>query len=202
MDVVRVDVAWLNERFDFGDRYLPRHGADGVEVARRLIEHQVPEGVAFGRPDEGEIAGDGLLEDELALAETTALLCRRGHGDRAVWGETPRQASVGHLGADSGGRVEPGDTGPAGPQPLSERALGDELHLELPTHVAALEIRVLAYVRARHTVDPAVRQEQAEPPAFQAAIVRHDPQVVRPELEDRFDEGLRDAAGPKTTDSD
>src|SRR5579863_7617945 len=156
MDVVRVDVSWANERFDLGDGYLSRHGAGGVEVARRLIEHQVAEGVTFGRPDKGEIAGDGLFEDELALAETAVFLCRRGDSDRPVGGETPGQAPIGHLGANAGGRVEPGDTAAAGPQPLSERALGDQLHLELPTDVPALEIGVLADVRARHPLDPPV----------------------------------------------
>src|SRR5271170_3504470 len=115
MDVVRVDVSWLYERFDLGDGYLSRHGAGGVEVARRLRKHQVAVGVAFGRPDEGEIAGDGLFEDELARAETSALLCRRGDRDRPIGAETPRQASIGYLGADAGRRVEPGDTAAAGP---------------------------------------------------------------------------------------
>ena len=44
--LVRVDLAGLDQLLDLGDRDPAGHGAQRVEVARRLVEHQVAVPVA------------------------------------------------------------------------------------------------------------------------------------------------------------
>ena len=63
--------------------------------------------------------------------------------------------------------------GPAGPQALGQGALGDELDLELAGEELALELAVLPDVRARRASDALRRQQEAEAPVVDPAVVAH-----------------------------
>ena len=89
----------------------------------------------------------------------------------------PGQSAVGDLGADAGRGVEGGDAGAAGAQPLGERALRDELDLQLAGQVLAGELLVLADVGAGDPGDAAGGEQDAEPAAVHAAVVGDDAQA-------------------------
>ena len=61
----------------------------------------------------------------------------------------------------------------AGAQPLGERALRAQLQLELAAEVLAGELAVLADVGADRAADAAGCEQQPEPAAVDAAVVRH-----------------------------
>ena len=158
VDVVGVELARLDELLDLGDRDPPGHRDQRVEVARGLVEDQVAVPVALRRAHQREVGDDRLLEHVLAAVEDARLLRRRGERDRPVRRVAPRQAALGDLRADAGRRVEGGDPGAAGAQPLGQRALRGQLDLELAREVLPLELLVLADVRARSSGGSARRR--------------------------------------------
>src|SRR5690606_18723368 len=99
---------------------------------------------ALPRLDDREVARDGALEHVAPAVELAELLLRRRLRHRAVGRVLERQAAVADRGAGAGRRVEGRDARAAGAQPLGERALRAELHLELAGQVLALELLVLA----------------------------------------------------------
>src|SRR5262249_14650628 len=105
VDLIGVELSDVDELLDLGDGDAPGGGAHRVEVARRLSIDEVAPAVALPRLDDGEVAGDRLLEHARAAVPHARLL------------------ALGALGAVAGRRVERGDAGAAGAQPLGERAL-------------------------------------------------------------------------------
>ena len=128
----------------------------------------------------------------------------------SFWGEpsatvpsavvAPGQAAVGDLGAGAGRGVEGRDAAAAGPQPLGQRALRDQLDLELAAEVLALELLVLADVGAGRAADALGVEQHAQAPAVDAAVVRHGLQVGRALLEQRGDQVVRDAVEAEPAD--
>jgi hypothetical protein len=64
---VRVELAGLDELLDLGDGHPSGHRRERVEVAGRLVEHEVAVAVALPRPHQAEVGDDRALEDELLV---------------------------------------------------------------------------------------------------------------------------------------
>ena len=101
------------------------------------------------------------------------------------------------------GREEGGDAGAAGAHPLGERALRDELDLELAGQELPLELLVLADVGGDHLPDLAVCSRMPEAAVVDAAVVGDDGQVLRRRCADeRRDRVLGDAAEAEAADDE
>ena len=126
----------------------------------------------------------GLAEDEVARTcrPSSALTIEVGRECRARARSRGRRTSLFSLpsatcGADARRRVEAGDARAAGAQPLGERALRSELHLELAGQELALELLVLADVGRDHLLDlpglgAAVPRPKSSTPALFETMVR------------------------------
>src|SRR6185436_12621187 len=110
--------------------------------------------VALPRLHEGEVRLERLLEDVPAPVDLAGLLPLGDHGPVA------RR------------REEAADPGPAGADPLGERALRDELDLELARERELLEVLVLAHVARDHLPDLARLEEDPDPEVVDAGVVR------------------------------
>src|SRR5262245_22483537 len=62
-DVVRIDVARLDQPLDLGDSHLRGGRHDGIEIACSLAVDEIAEAVALPRLHEREIGLQRLLED-------------------------------------------------------------------------------------------------------------------------------------------
>ncbi|KOV93739.1 hypothetical protein ADL04_26540 [Streptomyces sp. NRRL B-3648] len=71
MNLVRAEDARIDEFLDLGDGHPAGHGGRRVEVARGLVEDEVAVAVTASGTDEGEVAGDGFLQDMVAAVEGT-----------------------------------------------------------------------------------------------------------------------------------
>ncbi len=197
VDVVRIELAHLDELLDLGDGDLGRRGHHRVEVHRRVPVDEVAEAVASPRLDDREVAADGRLEHVGAPVELARLLLRRVLGDRPVRRVAHGQAAVAHGRAGAGRRVERRDAGAARAQALGERALRRELDLELAREVLPLELLVLADVARDHLRDLLVPEQRPEPEVVDPAVVRHDGEALGAELAQRADAVLGDSAEPE-----
>src|SRR5207249_4633452 len=112
MNLIGVELAELDEFFDFGDDAVGGGGHHGIEVARGLAIDKVAPAVAFPGLDERKVAAQAALEDVLAAAELAGFF------------------SFGDHGAVSRGCVEGGNASASGAQALTQRALGIQFHLQ------------------------------------------------------------------------
>src|SRR5690606_5757146 len=74
--------------------------------------------------------------------------------------------------------------------------------VELAREVAALELLVLADVRGGHPTDAPGREQDAESPVVDAAVVRDDVEVAGALLEQRLDERHRRPGQAEAADRD
>ncbi|KCB34590.1 coenzyme A transferase [Bordetella hinzii CA90 BAL1384] len=72
MDLVGIQAAGVDDLLDLDHRDLAGHGHIGIEIARRLAEHQVAAAIGDMRLDQGDIRGQRTLHHVL-LAAWTAL---------------------------------------------------------------------------------------------------------------------------------
>src|SRR5690606_31450688 len=151
--VVRVDVADLHDLLHLGDADLAGHGADRVEVACRLAEHQVAGLVRLPCLDQCDVGDQRGLHDVVLAVELAGFLALRHNGAVAGRGEEGR------------------DAGTAGAQALGQRALRVELQLQLAGQELPLELLVLAHVGGNHLADLPGFQQQAEAEAVDARVV-------------------------------
>ena len=203
---VGVEVARLDELLDLCDAHAPGHRGQRREVARRLVEHEVAEAVALQGVHEREVGGDRLLEHELVrLAGELEGLHGLGAArdrDRPVGVVPTRQAAIRDLRADARLREERRDAAAARAELLGEGSLRRELELELAREVLPLELLVLADVRRGHLGDALLREQHAEPPVVDAAVVRDDRESVDARVEQGLDQHHRDAAEPEPADGE
>ncbi len=192
--VVGIELAHLDELLDLGDRHLGGRRHHRIEVHRRVPVDEVAEAVALPRFHHREVARDRRLEHDGAAVEFARLLLGRSLRDDSVGPVPEREAAVADRGARAGRRVEGGDSGAAGAETLGERSLRSQLDLELAGQVLALELLVLADVARDHLGDLLVSKEDPEPEVVDPAVVRDDDEVLGPELAQRADAVLRDAA--------
>src|SRR5262249_17889008 len=106
MDAIRIELADLDQLFDFSDGDLAGGGDHWVEVARGLAIDEVAPAIALPRFDDREVAVDRVLEDALPAVA-------RDLKDTSL-------AAVGAHGAGAGGREERWDARAAGAQPLGK----------------------------------------------------------------------------------
>ena len=183
-DGIRIDVARLDQFLDLGDRDPASSGHHRVEVLRGAVVDKVSETVALPRLDEGEISVKRLLEDVPATVDHPSLL--RLRNDSAVAGRCEEAA----------------DTGATGAEPLGERPLWHEFHLELIRQELPLELLVLADIRRDHLRDLARLQQNAEAKVIDAGIVADCGEAFRALCTERLDEILRNPAETKPAHHD
>src|SRR3954453_22091038 len=200
VDLVRVQLTRLDQLLHLRDRDPAGHRGERVEVPRAAVEDQVAVDVALERVHQAEVGDDRLLQHVRRAVDLPRLLRLRGLRDRAVGVVLLRQPALGDLGADPGRRVERGDPAAAGPQLLGQRALRRQLDLQLTGQELPGELLVLPDVRRSHLGDPLVREQDAESPVVDAAVVRHDAQPGPPLVVQRADQLHRIAAQPETSD--
>ena len=99
MHVLGVDRARLDEFLDFGDRDLPGHRAERIEVARSFVKDQIAGAVGDRRAHQREVADDSLFHHVVATVERARLLlaARRSRRCRrrcSVHGSPPSATSV------------------------------------------------------------------------------------------------------------
>src|SRR5512133_577175 len=170
--LVRVEVPRLHQVLHLGDGDLRGGGHHGLEVPGGLPVDEVAPGVALPGADQREVGVERELEQVLAAGEGARLLPLR------------------HLRADAGGGVEAADAGAAGADPLRQRPLRHELHLQLAGEVLALELLVLAHVRRDDLPDLPRLQQHAEAELGGAAVVGDERQVLHALPVQRQDEVL------------
>jgi hypothetical protein len=181
---VGVDGAGFDDLLDLGDRDLARHRAGRVEVAGRAAEHEVAALVRALRLDERHLRKERALHDVRLAVEFARFLAFGDHRADARAGEERRNART------------------AGAQLLGQRALGRELELQLARQVLALELLVLADVARDHPLDLPRLEQQAEPEAVDAGVVRDHGQILDPRIAQRLDQGLGNAAEAETADGE
>src|SRR4029077_14825429 len=86
--------------------------------------------------------------------------------------------ALGDLRAGAGAGEEGRDAGAAGADALGERALRIELDLELAGEILLREGLVLPDIGRDHLLDLLGVEEEPEPDAVDAAVVRHHGQVL------------------------
>src|SRR5215472_10225671 len=182
VNALRVEVADLDELLDLRDRDFAGRGRHRVEVARRFPVDQISQSVALPGRDHREVPDDPALEDVLASVELLGFLALR------------------HERADPSGGVKARDPRATGAHPLGERALGDELDLELTRQELALELGVLPDVGRHHLADLAAPQEQPQSPVVHSAVVRDDRQVADAAPDEGGDEVFGDPAESEPAD--
>src|SRR6266568_8163018 len=84
MNLVGIELAGLDEFFDFGDDVVGGGSHHGIEVAGSLAVNEIAPAIAFPRFDEGEIAAEAALHDVHAAVEFAGFFSFRDH--RAVTG--------------------------------------------------------------------------------------------------------------------
>ena len=197
MNLRRIELPRFNQLLDLRDRDLPGLRAEWIEVHGGGMEDKVAVPVALPGMDQSEIGIDGLLQHIVLSAEGAHLLRRRRDGDVTGVVVLLRQAAFAHLSTDTSRSVEGGDPGATGPQPLGQSALRCQLHLEFTRKVLAGELLVLPHIGADGPADPAVEQEDAEPPVVHPAVVADRLEIGGTLLVKRVDQGHRNTAEPK-----
>ena len=183
-DSVGIDPPGGDELLHLGDGRARGHRHHRREVPRRAAEEQVSHRVALPGLDERVVRGEGGLHHVGTPAEPAHLLALRD--DRAV----------------AGGGEEGGHPRAAGPDPLRERTLRVQLHLDLAGEEHLLEDLVLADVGRHHLLHLPVLQQERDAEVVGAGVVAHDGQVLRSLLAQRGDEVLGDPAQAETGDHD
>src|SRR5712691_12084036 len=80
MNLIGVELAQVDEFFDFGNDVVSSGGHHGIEVARGLAIDEIAPAVAFPRFDESEISADGAFHDKHAAIELARFFYFRDHG--------------------------------------------------------------------------------------------------------------------------
>jgi hypothetical protein len=182
VDAVRVEIAGLDQLFDFCDADSPGCRRHRIEVARRAPVNEVAEPVALPRGHEREVPDDPLLENALASAENSRLLRLRHQRARACW------------------RIEGGNAGPAGAHLLRQRPLRHKLDLQLAAEELPLELGVLSDVGRHHLAYPLALEENAQTPIVDSTVVRDDRQTRHAAAVEGRDQILRNAAETEPAD--
>src|ERR1043165_7767739 len=74
VDLIGIDLADLDELLDLDDRHLAGLGAQRVEVARGLPEHEVAPAIALPRLHDRDVAADRVLEHAAPATDLAGLL--------------------------------------------------------------------------------------------------------------------------------
>src|SRR5260370_5215872 len=80
VDLVRGELAELDELFYFGDHIIGGGGHHGIEVARCFSVDEIAPTIAFPGLDESEIAAQSAFEDVVAAVEVARFFSFRDHG--------------------------------------------------------------------------------------------------------------------------
>src|SRR5689334_6485603 len=183
-DAFGVERAEWNHLVHRRDRRLRRHCHHRAEVARRHPVREVAPAVAALGLDEGDVGVQRCLEDVHPAVDLARLLALR------------------ELGAVAGRREEAADASAGGADAFGEVALRNQLELELAGAVEAVEVVAvdLARERADDLANAPCREQRGEPGVAVAGIVVDDREVLRPLLEQRADELVRQPGRAEAAD--
>jgi hypothetical protein len=179
VNLIGVELAEFDEFFDFGYDVVGGGGHHGIEVARGLAIDEVAPAIAFPGFDESKIAADGALKDILAAVEFTSFF------------------SLGNHGAVARRRVKGRNTSASGAQPLRERPLRIQFHLQFPAQNQLFKELVFANIRRDHFLDLPLLEQKADAKIVDPGVVAHDGEVFRAFASNGSDEVFRDAAEPE-----
>src|SRR6266540_275197 len=160
VDQVRVELAREGDVRRLDDRHLRGGAHHRPEVPGRLAEDEVSPGVRLPCVDEREVGPERQLEEIGAAVDDAGLLSLR------------------HLRADAGRGVEAAQPRAPRPDPLGERPLRHELHLDLAGEVLPLELLVLADVGRDDLPDLLRLEEGAEAELGRPAVVGDERQAL------------------------
>ena len=148
--LVGVELAGLDELLDLGDGDPRRPcAASGLKLRADSWKTRLPCRSPTAARTSAKSAVSAVSSTYSRPPKTTHLLRRARDRDHVAVGVVAhRDAALGDQRADAGGRVEGGDAGAAGAQPLGQRALRGELDLQLAGQVLPGELLVLADERA------------------------------------------------------
>ena len=161
-------------------RHLPGARHHRIEIARRLAIDEIAFGVALIGVDERDIGDESALHDIGRAVEVAQLFPIGNDGSDARFCEKRRDARA------------------ACPDPLGQRALRIEFEFELAGKIKPLEKLVLADIRRDHFLDLPGLEEEPQPNAIDARIVRDHGQILDLGVANGLDQELRDAAKPKS----
>jgi hypothetical protein len=184
VDLVRVQLAGLDDLLHLDDADLAGHRRQRVEVARGLAKQQVAGLVGLPRLDQGQVRGQRFFHHVPLAVELAGFL------------------ALGHQGAVAGPGVERRDARAAGTQLLRQGALRGELQGQLAGQVLALELLVLAHVGGNHLADLPRLQQQAEAETVDTGVVADGSQVLLAAVAQGGDQLLGDAAQAEAADGD
>jgi len=135
MHLIGVELAELDELFDFGDDVIGGRCHHGIKVARGLAIGKVAPAVALPCFDEREVAAQTALHHVHAAIKFARLL------------------PLGNHGAVASGRIKRWNSGASRTQALAQRALWIQFHLQFSTKDELLEEFVFTHVGGNHLID-------------------------------------------------
>src|SRR3954451_21608041 len=94
MNLVGLQAAYFDQFLDLGDGNASSHGAQRIEVAGGLFEHEVAQAVSSLGLHDGEVAHDGLLEHVGFVPEAACFFAFGDQGSETSWREERRDASA------------------------------------------------------------------------------------------------------------
>jgi len=172
VDLVRRQFTDLDDLLDLGDAHPSGLGAQRIEVARGLVEHQVAGLVRHRALDQCHVSGQRTLHDVPLVIELAGFL------------------ALGDQRAVAGAGEERRDAGAAGAQLLGQGALGGELQLQLAGQVLALELLVAADVGRNHLLDLPAEQQRTKTEVVHPAVVADDGEATLAGFAQRLDQRL------------
>src|SRR5215472_15907051 len=176
VNLIRILLAHLHQFLHLGDRHLGGHAHQRREVAGGLTKDEVSPPVTLEGTDDREIGHERRLEHVLPPVDGAGFL------------------AGGDLRPHSGGGVEASNSAAAGADPLRQRALRIQLHLELAAEELPLELLVLPDVAGHHLLNLLGLEQDAEPQIGSAAVVGNDGEVFDPFSVEGGDQVLRISA--------
>src|SRR5580698_8536991 len=130
VNLVRIELARLDQKLDFGNRDPAGGRHHGIEVPRRLAINEIAPAIALPRFNEREVGGHTALKNIRPAAELACLL------------------ALGYNCSEPGRRVEAGNARAAGPDTLGQRALRNEFEINAASEHHVFEQLILADVAA------------------------------------------------------
>ena len=108
--------------------------------------------------------------------------------------------SLGHQRANTGSRVEPGDSRPSCTHSFRQRSLWAELNLQLPVKILPLKLAVLAHIAGNHLPDLPSFKQKPESPSIHAGVVAGNGKVADASVAQCKNQRLGYAAQAKSAD--
>src|SRR5689334_16506588 len=97
--MVWIDVACVDQMFNFDDRDAASRSHHRIEITRRAVVGEIPGAIAFERADKGKVGANGRFEDVVFTVDQPRFFSFGD--DRAVGGRREEPADAGAAGSDA-----------------------------------------------------------------------------------------------------